>query len=265
MKEVYLTHVLFRSIRTALSEKTDNGFLEPDGRGKHGHQPTVDPEIEESIKTFINSIPRIESHYLRAQTTMEFIESSKCSADLYRDYKEEREKANKCVASVSMFNRIFRNEFNISSLSQRRINPTSREKEMARIEKKNDKDDINKPHIIVYDLQAVMPVPKGHASSFYYKSNVNCINLTICDLDLKNVDCYFWDETQAKRGSIEIGSCVLQYLNSLEEIENITNIDVIIYSDNCCGRQKNKYILSAYAYAVNKLSKINSITHKFLI
>ncbi|KAG5882971.1 hypothetical protein JTB14_026429 [Gonioctena quinquepunctata] len=123
---------------------------------------------------------------------------------------------------------------------------------MARIEKKND-------------LQAVMPVPKGHASSLYYKSKLNCINLTICDSDLENVDCYFWDETQAKRGSIEIGSCVLQYLNSLQKIENITNIDVIIHSDNCCGQQKNEYILSAYAYAVNKLSKITSITHKFLI
>ncbi|KAG5882972.1 hypothetical protein JTB14_026430 [Gonioctena quinquepunctata] len=89
-----------RPIRTALSKNTDNGFLEPDGRGKHGHQPTVDPEIEESIKTFINSIPRIESHYLRAQTTREFIESSKCLADLYRDYEEEREKANKCRLCV---------------------------------------------------------------------------------------------------------------------------------------------------------------------
>ncbi|KAG5887379.1 hypothetical protein JTB14_036256 [Gonioctena quinquepunctata] len=91
-----------RPIRTALSKKTDNGFLEPDGRGKHDHQPTVDPEIKVSIKTFINSIPRIESHYLRAQTTREFIESSKCSADLHRDYKEERERANKCVACVQV-------------------------------------------------------------------------------------------------------------------------------------------------------------------
>ncbi|KAG5898964.1 hypothetical protein JTB14_004683 [Gonioctena quinquepunctata] len=179
-----------RPIRTALSKKTDNGFLEPDGRGKHGHQPTVDPEIKESIKTLINSIPRIESHYLRAQTTGEFIESSKCLADLYRDYKEERERANKYVASVSMFNRIFRNEFNISFFVPKKdqcdlcktfknsdeekkilLRPTydqhQREKEMAPIEKKNDKDDINKPHVIVYDLQAVMPVPKGHASYFY--------------------------------------------------------------------------------------------------
>ncbi|KAG5889349.1 hypothetical protein JTB14_033443 [Gonioctena quinquepunctata] len=240
-----------RPIRTALSKKTDNGFLEPDGRGKHGHQPTVDPEIEESIKTFINSIHRIESHYLRPQTTREFIESSKCLADLYRDYKEERERANKCVASVSMFNRIFRNEFNISFFVPKKdqcdlcetfqnsdeekkilLRPTydqhQRGKEMARIEKKNDKDDINKPHVIVYDLQAVMPVPKGHASSFYHKSKLNCINLTICDLDLKNLDCYFWDETQAKRGSIGIRSCVLQHLNSLQEIENITNIDILI-------------------------------------
>ncbi|KAG5894512.1 hypothetical protein JTB14_026895 [Gonioctena quinquepunctata] len=190
LNSAFYLHVKGTRLRVSLSKKTDNGFLEPDG-----HQPTVDPEIKESIKTFINSIPRIESYYLRAQTTREFIESSKCLADLYRYYKEERERANKCVASVSMFNRIFRNEFKIPFFVPKKdqcdlyetcknsekkkilLRPTydqhQSEKEMARIKKKNDKDDINKPHVIVYYLQAVMPVPKGHASSSYYKSKLN--------------------------------------------------------------------------------------------
>lgn len=51
-----------RPIRTALMKKNDTGFIAGDMRGKHGKQPTVDPEIKESVRRFINSIPRIESH-----------------------------------------------------------------------------------------------------------------------------------------------------------------------------------------------------------
>jgi hypothetical protein len=36
-------------------------------------------------------------------------------------------------------------------------------------------------------------------------------------------------------------------------------------ADNCCGQQKNKYLLSLYAYAVAKYPILRSITHKYLI
>nr|CAI5870280.1 unnamed protein product [Callosobruchus analis] len=45
---------------------------------------------------------------------------------------------------------------------------------------------------------------------------------------------------------------------------NNEELDIIFYSDNCCGQQKNKFVLSAYTYAVKKF-KLRSITHKFLI
>lgn len=41
-------------------------------------------------------------------------------------------------------------------------------------------------------------------------------------------------------------------------------IEVIFYSDNCPGQQKNKFMFSLYLYAVQTLN-IKSITHKFLI
>ncbi|KAL4091306.1 hypothetical protein QTP88_026009 [Uroleucon formosanum] len=56
-----------RVIKTALSKKTELGVIEGELRGKHGNQPTIDPQIKQSVLDFINSIPRIESHYLRAQ------------------------------------------------------------------------------------------------------------------------------------------------------------------------------------------------------
>lgn len=101
-------------IRTALSKKNDTGFLACDMRGKHGKQPILDPQIKESVRRLLNAIPRIESQYLRAQTEREYIEGSKSLADLYRDYKEERERQELPFANSVIFNRIFNGEFNIS-------------------------------------------------------------------------------------------------------------------------------------------------------
>lgn len=276
-----------RPIRTALKKTNGEGFIIDDKRGKHGKQPQVNPEIKDSVRIFINAIPRIESHYLRAQTTREYIDSSKNLADLYRDYKEEREKQQLQYANYVMFNRIFNGEYNISFYVPKKdqcdlcasytnaddeskkkmlnkYNLHIKEKKLSRLEKEADKINPN-CSVVVYDLQAVMPVPRGQISSFYYKSKLNCYNFTISDLYAKNVNCYFWNETEGKRGATEIGSCVLRYLNQLvEENENGKSLDVIFYSDNCCGQQKNKYLVTAYSYAVNKLP-IRSITHKYLI
>lgn len=57
-----------RTIKTTL-EKYQDGIIEHDLRGKHGHHKTVDQRIKDDIKDHINSIPRIESHYLRAHST----------------------------------------------------------------------------------------------------------------------------------------------------------------------------------------------------
>lgn len=274
-----------RPIRTALTKKTETGFVEGDMRGKHDKHPTVDPEIKDSVRNFIIAIPRVESHYLRAQTTREFIESGKSLADLYRDYKESREKLCLPFANAVMFNRIFNGEYNISFYVPKKdqcdlcesfknadeeckktlvesYNQHQEEKVLSRKEKDVDK---NKPNVAVYDLQAVMPLPKGMASSFYYKSKINCYNFTVSDLYAKHAECFFWTETEGRRGAVEIGSCILHFIELLvEKAGKSDDIELILYSDNCCGQQKNKYLLAVYWYAVHK-HNLRSITHKFLI
>ncbi|CAG5046093.1 unnamed protein product [Parnassius apollo] len=66
----------YKAIQTALSKVSESGVIQGDLRGKHGHQPTIDPQIKQSVIDFINSIPKIESHYLRAQTKRQHISSS---------------------------------------------------------------------------------------------------------------------------------------------------------------------------------------------
>ncbi|CAG5004600.1 unnamed protein product [Parnassius apollo] len=99
----------YKAIQTALSKVSESGVIQGDLRGKHGHQPTIDPQIKQSVIDFINSIPKIES-----QTKRQYISSEKSLADIYRDYKQFREKDGLAIATSSTFNRIFNTEFNIS-------------------------------------------------------------------------------------------------------------------------------------------------------
>lgn len=296
-----------RQIRTVKAKSNSTGFLDAEQRGKHKNRKTTDEKDIQDIKAHINSIPRIPSHLTRADSEREYIAGGKTIKDLWRDLLNIREKQNKHELPYWLYHNIFTTKFNISfyqpkkdkcdfcleyefaSLQQKEMLQETydmhiTEKTICRLEKKEDRNNINETNICaVYDLQAIMQCPKGETSSFYYVSKLNCINFTIAELTKKtlkmrnnsdaedlgaynNVYCYFWDETQAKRGSNEIGSCVYEYIKNLSEKSSDQNIlHITFYSDNCSGQNKNKYITSLYAYMVAKLPNIGSITHKFLI
>lgn len=116
----------------------------------------------------------------------------------------------------------------------------------------------------MFDLQATLPCPQGESSSFYYVSKLNMYNLTIYELKTGDTYCFTWHEGHAKRGANEIGSCLWNYLVDLDR-KTKKKIDVIFYSDNCAGQNKNRFIFALFVYAVSKLSNISSITHKFLV
>lgn len=98
-----------------------------------------------------------------------------------------------------------------------------------------------------FDLQAVVQLPKGQVSSFYYKRKLNTFNFTIFDTALKQGYCFVWHEECAKRGAQEIASFVFKYL---KEYCHGRNKRVIFYSDNCSGQNKNQILLTMYLYAV---------------
>lgn len=283
-----------RMIFTIQTKVNENGMMLDDLRGKHNSHRKIDPELRTAIKNHINSIPRIESHYLRASTSREYIEGSKTIKDLYRDFELQQQQENKEAGTYMTYCKIFTTEFNLGFFApkkdqcdlctsyynsnaeqkiilEEKFKTHIEEKNSSRVEKLNDRNKINKNfRVAVYDLEAVLQCPKGDISAFYYKSKLNCYNLTITELANKdsklgyeNVHCYFWSECDAKRGAVEIGSCVLKYLQALS-VEDDDEKDIIFYSDNCAGQNKNKYIACLYLYAVQNLN-IKSITHKFLI
>lgn len=77
-----------RNIRTVMEKKGKNAtaIFDDDQRGKHKNHPTVDVEISNGIKEHIDNIPRVESHYIRADTTRSYIDGSRSLAEIHRDY-----------------------------------------------------------------------------------------------------------------------------------------------------------------------------------
>ncbi|KAL1452066.1 hypothetical protein WDU94_006382 [Cyamophila willieti] len=297
-----------------------------DRRGSNAPTNKTPEDIMKSVREHIDSIPRIESHYCRSRSKREYIEGGRSIAEIYSDYKANRERNNLPYASETVFRCVFKYDYNISfhipkkdqcELCERyknaTLNTTSSdsedcedeeerkkkeeekaekmrllkeqyevhliEKDLARGEKDELKEQLltatrnnesagtntpNKMIMVVYDLQAVLQCPRGNVSSLYYKSKVNCFNLTFYNIGTKEADCFFWNETEGNRGPDEIGSCIYKYLLEIDQ-KATGPVDIIFVSDNCAGQQKNKYILALYSYAVSTLPNIQSIQHKFLI
>nr|CAH7725074.1 unnamed protein product [Callosobruchus chinensis] len=280
-----------RPIRTVAQKKLlapTGQIIEPDKRGRHGKHPKLDAAIKDGVRNHINSIPRVESHYARSNTTKQFIEGGKTIADLHRDYLLLCEEKKIPSVNYNMYSKIFNEEFNLSFFVPKKdqcdyctafeqmttqekasqleeYNQHHKEKTLAREEKERDKS--SNKHVAVYDLQATLPCPKGETSNFYYISKLNVYNFTIFNLKTKDVECYVWHEGHAHRGADEIGTCVLKYLESINSSAELqgSEIDVVFYSDNCGGQQKNRFMLSAYLYAISHFKYIRSITHKYLI
>lgn len=197
-----------RTIRTIIQGRaSSSGIVPEDKRGRHCSRPNqIDEEILNSVKDHIKSVPRIESHYLRASTSREFIDGGLTIAEMHRQYKQDRVSNNKPAASYNCYAHIFNTAFNIgffipkkdqcdtceaykNSTGEEKSKMESEymshqeEKELSRMEKAADKKklDAKDSNIIlaVYDLQAVMAVPMGETSSFFYKSRLNCFNFTV--------------------------------------------------------------------------------------
>jgi hypothetical protein len=135
----------------------------------------------------------------------------------------------------------------------------------SRLERNQDKEKAKTTKamkVATYNLQAVLPVPRGDVSVFYYQSKLNLYNFTMCELNSQVVECYIGHEGEGNRGANEIGSCVWKYLQKTANFVNDDDLEIVLYSGNCCGQQKYRFLISRYEYMDAIIHfKIKSITH----
>ena len=115
---------------------------------------------------------------------------------------------------------------------------------------------------LAIDLQQALPTPKLSVGPAYYSRKIMTCNICIHNCGANVASMLLWPETVAGRGSDEIASCLLKYLNATEF--NVDAKKMIIYSDNCCGQNKNYTIMSLWLYLIC-VGKFDEITHIFPI
>jgi len=94
------------------------------------------------------------------------------------------------------------------------------------------------PWLVTFDLQSVLQVPETDVSPLYYSRKFCMFNLTIYDMKPPNNGyCYCWMETEGKRGSNEVGTCLYRWLSSLPT----TVEEAVLYSDKCGSQNRNQF------------------------
>lgn len=277
-----------RTVYTAI-DKYANGDQITDLRGKHSNRPhRTASETEQSVIQHIKSFPCIESHYLRKNTSRQYLSQdlniSKMHR-LYKDWMSENENfRNTKVASEYQYYQIFNTQFNLSffrpkkdlcNLCSKYDNSTEegklqlkkdydshiKNKNIVRNIKDSEKEsaDPNVKTVAVFDLEKVLSLPQSNVGIFHYKRKYPAYNFTVYNLISRQGFCYLWHAQIAKRGANEIASCLLHFIES-EVNRGIKSIS--LYSDNCSGQNRNRFIFAMYIY-VSRVFNVE-VTHRFL-
>ena len=277
-------------VRCTPSRKKHGTFAGEDGRGKHPPANKTGETKREYVKQHIESFPAVDSHYKRKETRRKILAhglSINKMYDLYLGKIKDEGKEHLQVSSY-VYRDIFCKEYNISfhkpkkdlceycnKYQQKKETGTANEqdrieyeqhqerRETARLEKEKDKNIAKADKsvfVATFDLQAVLYTPCSSVSKVYYKRKLNCYNLTIFSLSDKKGQCYLWDETNGRRGSSEIGTCVITHIKCLPS----TIRHVILYSDCCTGQNRNQYLAAGLLHTVVAHPTVEVIEQKFL-
>ena len=274
-------------VTTALSRVTSEGTLKKDSRGMHTSRANkITQEVIESVKKHIELFPVVPSHYVRKKSTKMYLEEGLGISKMYRLYLDYiKQENNTSVATARQYRDIFNTKFNISFHKPKKdrcetcssfemaddngkakmlekYNKHIYNKDLARSLKDRDKELIADDQalcVACFDLQKVLQTPQSEVGEFYYKSKISVYNFTVYDLGTHEGFCYVWTELTAKRGPNEISSCLLKFLKVQAE-KKIKR--VILYSDNCGGQNRNRFIFAMFSYASQKFGI--EIVHRFL-
>ena len=98
-----------------------------------------------------------------------------------------------------------------------------------------------------FDLQQVLDTPYTNVGDVFYKRQLSCYNFTI-NSEGKGY-CYLWSEDEGKRGTVEIGTCLIDFSKekASEGVRHITS-----FCDGCGGQNKNKPIAATLCMSTHR-------------
>lgn len=260
-----------------------------DRRGKHLIRPNRMKEATaQGVIDHIKQFPVVDSHYTRKESDRLYLNETLNLSKMYRLYKEwygeqpDNDPTN--LASKSQYEKIFNTKFNYSFFKPKKdlcdtcfiyenadedrktqlkdsYDLHVKEKDEVRKLKDNEKANSSQDTISVacFDLEKVLYIPQSEVSRFYYKRKYAVYNFTIYDVLMKKGFCYVWHQEIAKRGAIEISSCLWHYIK--HEVVEKGKTEVSFYSDSCAGQNRNRFVFAMFQHA-SRLFGVD-ICHRF--
>ena len=231
----------------------------------------------DSLKTFLNSLPKMESHYCRKETSKYYLLPEWTSKKALYDYYVSNWCSSNNIppVSVAKFNNILETEkislfqpkkdacekcmsFKLGFVPEEEHKLHITKKDEARAEKENDKNQEDNNIVFAVDVQALLSAPKSNVSSLYYKSKLNVHNFCAFNLKTKEAYCYLWNETEGGVSAEEFASILTHLLldKVLCQMPGTMQEKIIIYSDGCAAQNRNVTVSNALI----NLAMIKNIT-----
>lgn len=115
--------------------------------------------------------------------------------------------------------------------------------------------------VISVDLEQVLFIPTLTHSQMFYSRQLSCYNLGVHISDNSTAHICLWNESISGRGGNEIASALLKIL--ARQVFPFKR-NLIIWSDNCIGQNKNRMILFLMIYLVTT-GIFDNIQQKYLV
>ncbi|XP_072399630.1 uncharacterized protein [Diabrotica undecimpunctata] len=249
--------------------------------GKHVKRVTSGDQINK-IKEHINSFPRMESHYCRANTSKEYLEQDLTLQKMFDLYKEKHPDSE---IKINVYRNVFNTSFNISFFKPKKdrcdfceeiknstdVTDKRREefqnhvkgKEESKMEKNRDRETVEEnTAFISFDLQNVYSLPKANVSNFFYKRKFSVYNLTGYCSKNKKTYCGVWHEMISGRTGNHICSSLLKILDQIvSDFPELTKL--VIWSDSCIPQNRNSIMTFGLQHFIKKHPQIQLIQQKF--
>lgn len=276
-----------------------SGMCSDDKRLTNCSHITISDETRKYVEQHIKSFPAYRSHYCRESSSRMYLSSDLNVKKMYDMYLSKCETDNLHPVHYNTFRLIFRT-FNLSfkkpqkdscnDCDKYKINIKAAQDDDAREAITRARDQHQKTSKFVYqmkredvcnakrnstictasfDLQKCLATPHLRCGSAYYKRQLYTYNLTVFYTlhDGHHVKCFMWDETVARRGAQEIGSCIMYFVQDL--LVSYPHIRLInFYSDRCSGQNHNMAICTMFSYITECLFRngLNIvIRHHFMV
>lgn len=283
-----------RRIDNALRKMTHTSVPVPDQRGRHTPANKIVGERAEHVREHIRLLPAMTSHYSRAKAPNRlYLDSTLTIRKLYDMYLSWMAQTYPQESRVTFhyYSDVFRKDFNISfappkvdtcttcdTINMTITNATTDGEKLAQQAKldehlkearaaqdfvkrlKNDNDENTRA--VCMDLQQILPTPKLHTGIAYYKRKMWTYNFCIHNIKTGESTMFVWYETVAKRGSIEVASCLKKWLDMEKEKGEFTSL--VVVSDNCAGQNKNINLVLMYLRELHS-RRLFDIDHVYLV